>query len=234
MKKLLTLFLLIILCGCSTVHKMYSGPDLPASETATVRGADVTINLVSCDGNKFSANSIIVLPGKHIVEMSFYDSVAARYSNDTAFLQFDAEKGHNYIVDKKLNTGYSRYSAFIMDAASGKTVSTNIVKPGGEKERLVVVEKSLKEHPREANFWIEKGDLLVKMKRYNEALPCLETALSLKPDQNGNFWNLKSFVLYQLKRYDEALADIDKAIKIRGNDNDKKGRETVLKAMGAK
>jgi hypothetical protein len=223
---------LIASCSSFGTYKLYTGPQRPATETALIEGADSTIIIASCDGVRFSSTSVSVLPGNHTVEMLY--SGGGSYSADTSFLEFTAEAGHKYHVDKTLNTGPGRYTPFILDKTTGKQVSRFMIKPGSEQQRLEIVEKSLKEHPREATFWLEKGDLLCKLKRYEEALPCLETALSLKSDQNGGFWSLKSFVLYNLKRYDEALADIDKAIKLRNNENDKKGRETVLKAMKAK
>jgi len=210
---------------------MYSGPDLPANETAIVRGATIGINIESCDGKKVTSSAVSVLPGDHVIEMSFSISNVGS-SRDTSFMKFTAEAGHTYGVDVTQNTGPGRYTAFIMDATSGKRVSDNIRKPGGDWERLALVEKSLKEHPKEANFWAEKGTLLNALGRYDEAISALDVALSLKADDNGQVSNQKGISLYRLKRYDESLIAINKAISL-GPDNAqyKQNKEKLLKTM---
>jgi hypothetical protein len=199
--------------------RMYTGPELPASQTALVRGADITINLVSCDGAKVTSLEVSVLPGEHTIEMSF--SGGGSYSSDTAFLKFTAEAGHTYVVDKDNQTEPGKYFPFILDKTTGKKVSQNFTPSSKLEERLTVVEKWIKEHPQNANYWAQKGNLLNRLKRYSEALSALETAVSLKSD-DGAMWNEKSLALYQLGRHEEALADIEKAIQLRGNDNDRR------------
>jgi tetratricopeptide (TPR) repeat protein len=193
----------------------------------------MSVIIESCDGKRLSGSvsSVYVLPGEHIIEMS-YHTAGVSYSADTSFMKFTAEAGHIYAVDwEQSKTSPGRYNAFITDTGTGKLVSTYMLKPGSEQERFQVVEKSLREHPRNANFWVEKGDLLVKMRRYNEALPALETALSLDSNQGGGFWNIKSFVLHQLGRDEEALADVEKAVKLRGNESDVRGLNMIKKIV---
>ena len=212
--------------------RMYTGPERPASETALIRGATFEINIESCDGVKVTSSDIAVLPGDHTIEMSFHGVM--EYSQDTSFLQFTAEAGHTYLVDKEYphNQPGGWYAPFILDKTTGEKVSQSFIPPSQLEQRLSIIEKSIKGHPQNANFWAEKGIILVKLKRYEEALPAIETALSLKPDLGGGgVWYLKSSVLYELGRYDEALADIEKAIKLRGNDNDNRHRETILKKI---
>ena len=54
-------------------------------------------------------------------------------------------------------------------------------------------------------FRAEKGDLLIKLNKYDGALSAIDTALSLKPD-DGGIWNLKGIALDYLGRHEEAKA----------------------------
>ncbi|PSB52213.1 hypothetical protein C7B67_07825 [filamentous cyanobacterium Phorm 6] len=70
----------------------------------------------------------------------------------------------------------------------------------------------------EAKDWSEKGRCLNRLKRYDEALECLDKAIEI--DFNyARAWANKGYVLDILKRYDEALASLDRAITL--DDNDK-------------
>jgi tetratricopeptide (TPR) repeat protein len=96
---------------------------------------------------------------------------------------------------------------------------------------LAIVEQSIKEQPQNATSWTEKGEILVRLKRYEEALPALDTAISL----NSNLalvWAIKSWALYELRRYNDALIAIDKAIQLRPNTSQYlKGRKIITDAM---
>ncbi len=210
--------------------KAYTGPERPASETALIKGADSSINIESCDRIKATSMAVIVLPGNHIVEMSFQDIMAEGYmSSDTAFLEFNAEAGHIYLVDKRLHTAPGMYTPFIIDKFTGKVVSIPIIKPGTEEQKLALIEKSIMGHPQNTDFWVTKGHLLIKLKRYEEALPALERATALKPDL-AEAWFLKCGVLYELKRYDEAITAVDKAIQLRPNEQAfKRIKQDILK-----
>jgi tetratricopeptide (TPR) repeat protein len=85
-----------------------------------------------------------------------------------------------------------------------------------ETEWLAIVEQSIKEHPQDAISWSEKGDILVRLKRYEEALPALDKAISLNPNL-AMAWARKSWALYEQKRYNDALIAIDRAIQLRPN-----------------
>ncbi|HEX2964584.1 MAG TPA: tetratricopeptide repeat protein [Syntrophorhabdaceae bacterium] len=231
MKILISLLLVIGLLGCSTTTRMYSGPALPENQTALVRGGDVSINLVSCDGVKVTSSAIMVLPGEHTIEMSY--SGSGGYSINNTFTKFKAEAGHTYVVDKDNFTRPGRYTTFITDITANKKVSSPADKPKWAlEESLFICERNLKGSPRDANLWAEKGNLLVKLNRCEEALPAIDTAISL--DANvASRWSLKSRALYELKQYDEALTAIDRALQLRpGYESDIQGRQTILKAMG--
>jgi len=69
----------------------------------------------------------------------------------------------------------------------------------------------------EARDWVEKGRCLNRLKRYDEALECLDKAIEI--DFNyARAWANKGYVLDILKRYHEALASLDRAIELDAND----------------
>jgi tetratricopeptide (TPR) repeat protein len=210
---------------------MYSGPALPESQTALVRGSDSSINFVSCDGVKVSSVDIMVLPGEHTIEMSY--SGLGNYSRNNSFTKFKAEAGHTYVVDKDNRTQPGRYVPFITDITTNKKVSSPADKPKWAlEESLSLSEQYLKYSPRDANAWAEKGDLLIRLNRCEEALSAIDTAISL--DSNvASRWSIKSHALYELRQYDEALSAIDRALQLRpGYGPDTRNREDILKAMG--
>jgi hypothetical protein len=212
MYKIIIFTLTLFLVACSSTMKMYSGPDLPPSETAIVRCGNISVNIVSCDNRKVTANTLTLLPGEHIVEMSFANKYANSYSSDTAFLKFNARAGRTYSVDYILQG--NKYNPFIEDVNTKEKVSSSYLPISKTQERLTVVNRWIEQHPREDGNWREKGELLITLERYEEALSAFDVAQSLKPDQNASFWNLKGLALYRLKRYSEALPMIEKTLQL--------------------
>jgi tetratricopeptide (TPR) repeat protein len=69
----------------------------------------------------------------------------------------------------------------------------------------------------EARDWVEKGRCLNRLKRYDEALECLDKAIEI--DSNyARAWANRGDVLESLKRYDEALESYDRAIELDEDD----------------
>jgi tetratricopeptide (TPR) repeat protein len=65
----------------------------------------------------------------------------------------------------------------------------------------------------EAKDWWLNGLCLNSLKRYDEALECLDKAIEI--DSNYKIvWHQRGEVLYHLERYDEALVSYDRAIKL--------------------
>ncbi|HEY7415415.1 MAG TPA: tetratricopeptide repeat protein, partial [Ktedonobacteraceae bacterium] len=62
-----------------------------------------------------------------------------------------------------------------------------------------------------AFIWDMRGDVLTKLKRFDEALLSYDQAISLDPEYAA-YWDSKGDVLRDLKRYAEALAAYDRAI----------------------
>jgi tetratricopeptide (TPR) repeat protein len=64
--------------------------------------------------------------------------------------------------------------------------------------------------------WLEEGNTLRNLKRYDESLSAYEQAIRLDPNY-ANACNGKGNVLWDLKRYDEALAAYEQAIRLDPN-----------------
>ncbi|HYT28427.1 MAG TPA: tetratricopeptide repeat protein [Ktedonobacteraceae bacterium] len=61
--------------------------------------------------------------------------------------------------------------------------------------------------------WLEEGNRLSDLKRYEEALAAYEQAIRLDPD-DATAYNNKSAALIKLKRYEEALIALEQAIRL--------------------
>ena len=65
-----------------------------------------------------------------------------------------------------------------------------------------------------ANDWKEKGNALVKEKKYKEALDCYSKAIEIDPN-NQILYSNRSLMHCNLGEFQEALDDADKAISIK-------------------
>jgi len=66
----------------------------------------------------------------------------------------------------------------------------------------------------ESESWIKRGNVLLGVSRYEEAIKKYEQAIRLKPD-SWEAWNLRGIALLQLGRYEESIASFDKALEIK-------------------
>jgi hypothetical protein len=230
-KALCIVTLVLLTISCSTTSRMYSGPELPASQTALIRGADSTINIESCDGVKVNSTTVSVLPGEHTIEMSFNDPLVG-YSNYNVFKKFTVEAGHTYGITKKILATHGTYSVPITDQTTGKEIpATDVISQAQTEQKLASINKYNKMFPEDADFWAAKGAELFELRKYEEVLPALEKAISLKPDF-ADVWAMKGLVLCILKRCDEALVPIDKAIQIDPNSaRFQNARNVILKGI---
>jgi tetratricopeptide (TPR) repeat protein len=64
-----------------------------------------------------------------------------------------------------------------------------------------------------AIIWNNKGVVLSRLDRYNEAIEAYDNALKIKPDYSSA-WNNKGVVLSRLGKYNEAIEAYDQALKI--------------------
>ncbi|HVN96689.1 MAG TPA: tetratricopeptide repeat protein [Syntrophorhabdaceae bacterium] len=227
----LTVSVLLISSCAVAPYKAYTGPDLPPDETALIERASIDIAIKSCDGTEVTSDAVTVLPGDHTLEMSF-NEVGRYYARNTCFLKFTVEAGHTYRIDKRFSSIPETYEGFVVDQNTGKQVVSGCAYiPGNEKQMLAFVEKSIKEHPKNATLWAAKGNVLFNLKKYDEALSAFETAISLNPDF-ADAWAMKSSTLVFLKRYDEALISVDKAIQLRPNQMElERLKDAIMKAL---
>jgi hypothetical protein len=184
MNKIIIFTLTLFLVACSSTMKMYSGPELPPSQTAVIRGADAGIDIIKCNGQKVTGSDIVVLPGDYTIEMSFQDRSAEVVSSDTSLMDFTAEAGHIYVVDKILNVGPGRYATLIIDKNTGNKVDRNSRSGRSIKASLDLSDRSIKEFPRDPAVWAERGSVLYSAGLNKDALAAYETALSLTPESN--------------------------------------------------
>jgi serine/threonine protein kinase len=83
---------------------------------------------------------------------------------------------------------------------------------------LSVYDRAIRMNPKQVEAWYDKGLMLMDLQRYQEALPCLETAS--QPDMDGDaflmeqVWWKKAFTLAKLYRDTEAVAAYDRALQI--------------------
>ena len=65
----------------------------------------------------------------------------------------------------------------------------------------------------ESESWIKRGNVLLGVSRYEEAIQRYERAIRLNPD-SCEAWNLRGIALLQLGRYQESIASFNKALEI--------------------
>jgi tetratricopeptide (TPR) repeat protein len=83
----------------------------------------------------------------------------------------------------------------------------------------------------ESESWIKRGNVLLGVKRYEEAIKRYEVAIKLKPD-SWKAWNFRGIALLQLGRYEESIASFDKALEIKPDYQDAKtNRDTAFKEL---
>ncbi|MBV8887346.1 MAG: tetratricopeptide repeat protein [Chroococcidiopsidaceae cyanobacterium CP_BM_RX_35] len=61
--------------------------------------------------------------------------------------------------------------------------------------------------------WYSRGNVLVALQRYPEALDSFNKAIHLQPDEYKS-WENRGWVLHQLHRYPEAITSYDRAIQL--------------------
>ena len=118
-----------------------------------------------------------------------------------------------HVLDKYKGTKRS------FDMLKGKALRTI----GGRDKAKKCFEAALKrcemtaaQRPNYAGTYSDKGDVLLELERYDEALECYDKVVELNTD---NAWvhYRRWMALFELERYDEALECIDKVIKMEPN-----------------
>lgn len=214
-------------------QQMYAGPRRAANESALIRGATKEVNIESCDGVKVTSLEISVLPGEHVLEMSYVGSIS--YSTENSFKKFSVEAGHTYTMDWTQGQAPASYTVVVKDITTGKMVNAT-----GWYDRKIAAQRAetwrrkTKEFPQDGNAWGSLGDMLLILEKYEESLAAFESCISIFPNSPLG-WRKKSEALLGLKRNDEALTAIEKAIQFRpGDDEFKQFKENIIKAMSRK
>lgn len=100
---LLSACCLLIVMGCASSGRMYSGPALPADKTARLSFHE-PVRIISVDGNNvpFVFGTLEVLPGSHTLSVMLhkcnYQSGLCESSEDTVAVPFEAAAGRSYSV----------------------------------------------------------------------------------------------------------------------------------------
>jgi tetratricopeptide (TPR) repeat protein len=83
----------------------------------------------------------------------------------------------------------------------------------------------------ESESWIKRGNVLLGVRRYEEAIERYERAIRLNPD-SCEAWNFLGIALLQLGRYQESIASFDKALEINPDYQEAKtNRDIALKEL---
>ena len=69
-----------------------------------------------------------------------------------------------------------------------------------------------------AYAWNQRGNALIGLKRYEEAVVSLKQALSLQPNYS-EVWNNLSVAFWYLENYQQALTSVEKALTLNGSDS---------------
>lgn len=118
----------LLLSSCAA-QKMYTGADLPADKLARIE-ASSSVTFESCDGLKTNSSALIVEPGKHTIETSFFRTTGPwavlEWTEESCFTSFTAKEGHVYLVDYT-----SRFSEmvtqFVIDRATGQSIASGCI-----------------------------------------------------------------------------------------------------------
>ncbi len=77
-------------------------------------------------------------------------------------------------------------------------------------KRVTYCSKALRLNPDYEPAWGLKANSLLELKRYEEAIPCFDKVLEMRPRSTA--WYKKGLCCYHLRRYDEAISCFDKAL----------------------
>ena len=92
-----------------------------------------------------------------------------------------------------------------------------LAESGQYEKALELVNREIKTDPNNANAWYNKGVLLFKMCRYQDARNSFAQAADIDPEF-AEAWYNKGIALMTLGKYLEAIRTFDKAITINPND----------------
>jgi tetratricopeptide (TPR) repeat protein len=84
---------------------------------------------------------------------------------------------------------------------------------GNLDEQVKFLNKDVDSKPYWLNIWFDKGEALVKLKKFDDAISLYDKLISLDPTW-ANPWNSKGWALQNQGKIDEAISAFDKATKL--------------------
>ena len=84
---------------------------------------------------------------------------------------------------------------------------------GNLDEQVKSLNKDVDSKPYWLNIWFDKGEALVKLKKFDDAISLYDKLISLDPTW-ANPWNSKGWALQNQGKIDEAISAFDKATKL--------------------
>lgn len=167
-------------------------PDISDSKELIKYLTNTVNSIYKCD----AVNNIII--GKR-GDRYYNWVVKLKRNNDPELMKPHLEELFNYIQ--------------IVDAKTHRYVPESIIFTSPRKQDLIAC------YQVKPDFWINKGDTLFNMEKYEDAIFYYEKALSIT-QKNSNIWNSKGLALYELERYQSAIECYNKALSISPNDCD--------------
>ncbi|MDJ0636535.1 MAG: tetratricopeptide repeat protein [Xenococcaceae cyanobacterium MO_188.B29] len=82
------------------------------------------------------------------------------------------------------------------------------------QEALRTYDRVLKDEPKNTIAWIDRGNVLSKLRRFDEAVNSYQRAIKIKPDSHLA-WVGKANALFSLGGHQEALSDLEKALEVK-------------------
>jgi len=129
--------------------------------------------------------------------------------------ELSTEISREIIINNFYEGGNIRY--FIDDYMVGNYKETERVMPTTESQKNTT--KSQKDASSfdeldASEYWIKRGNVLLGVKRYEEAIQRYGLAIMLNPN-SSEAWTFRGIALLQLGRYEESIASFDKALEIK-------------------
>jgi tetratricopeptide (TPR) repeat protein len=195
-------------------------PILSPNEMALVQNFDSTLNISSCDGKRIISPKIWLLPGEHTLTASIFRTDNAlevyTYTGDVT-LSFNAEAGHRYRLAYNMSSLPNKVLFFIVDQTTGNNVRLSLSTPPQTLNKRDAM-KIFGDHPVNAEYWFNRGYILMQLKNYEDALVAFDRSISIRSN-SAYPWKFKSEALYELKRYEEAFNAITRAIELHSNES---------------
>jgi tetratricopeptide (TPR) repeat protein len=140
------------------------------------------------------------------------------------------------IISRKTftNNFYERNNSCIEhNNMMGNYKETERVMPTTESQKNTTTQKDASSFYQldASESWIKRGNVLLGVKRYEEAIQRYGLAIMLNPN-SSKAWNFRGIALLQLGRYEESIASFNKALKINPDYQEAKtNRDIALKEL---